>query len=79
MKIQDIVFLIVFFSVIARFDKRVAGSIGIVCLVLAIPLFEIQVFFTAQRLVLYAFTFFCLAAIVSSVQFVINKKDDKAR
>lgn len=63
MKIQDLVFLVVFLVVLAARTDRLATLIGLLCLVLAIPLFSFWVFFTAQRLVVYAASFFLLAII----------------
>ena len=63
MKIQDIVFFIVFISLFIKRDPRLAAGAGIISLILSIPLFSFWIFFTAQRLVMYAAAFFLLSII----------------
>lgn len=63
MKPQDIIFLIVLVSVIFTRNPKYAAIVGILCLIFAIPLFQFWIFFTAQRLVMYAAAFFLLAII----------------
>ncbi len=63
MKIQDIIFLVIFLVLILRRSPTLLISSGIICLILSIPLFYMWVFFTAQHLVFYAAALF-LAAIV---------------
>ncbi len=69
MKIQDIVFLIIFILVIIKRNSRWATIAGIICLLLSIPLFALWVFFTAQHLVWYAAAFFLL-----SIALLFNNK-----
>ncbi len=58
MKIQDLVFFLVFLFVLWRRDDRTSVILGLFCLFLAIPLFQAWIFFTAERLTWYAATFF---------------------
>jgi hypothetical protein len=58
MKPQDALFLLLYAGIIVwrKFSWLVA--IGIMCLILAIPLYAKWIFFTAERLVWYAAAFF---------------------
>lgn len=64
MKLQDIVFFVIFLLVAIKQDSRISTVLGILCLLAAIPLFTIWVFFTAQHLVYYAVAFFLLSIIL---------------
>ena len=61
MKIQDIGFLILLFSALFIRSERLAAGLGLLFLILAMPLFALWVFFTAQRFVIYAVVFFVLS------------------
>ncbi|MEK7502002.1 MAG: hypothetical protein AAB609_00590 [Patescibacteria group bacterium] len=63
MKIQDIVFIIIFLSLLIKRDPRLATGAGIISLILSIPLFSFWIFFTAERLTWYAAAFFLLSVI----------------
>ncbi len=63
MKIQDIVFFIIFLSLLIKRDPRLAAGAGIISLILSIPLFSFWIFFTAERLTWYAAAFFLLSVI----------------
>jgi len=63
MKIQDIVFLIVFSVLIYKGNPRWMVAAGIISLFLSIPLFSFWIFFTAERLTWYAGAFFLLSII----------------
>lgn len=63
MKIQDIAFIVVFVVLILKRNPIFAAYAGIISLVLSIPLFTFWIFFTAQRLVMYAAAFFLLSLI----------------
>jgi hypothetical protein len=65
MKIQDIVFIAIFFGLFFVKKREVFVWAGLSCLALAIPLFWKWIFFTAERLTWYAAAFF-LAFIVFS-------------
>lgn len=62
-KIQDIVFILLFLFVLWRKNARLAAIVGLACLILAIPLFKFWIFFTAERLTWYAAAFFAYAII----------------
>jgi hypothetical protein len=63
MKIQDIAFFLVLAALIFKRSPQLSVIIGILCLILAIPLFLFWIFFTAQRLIWYAVAFFLLTII----------------
>ena len=58
MKIQDIAFLSVAVVLFFSRNPRYFVIAGLVCLVVAMPLFAFWIFFTAERLTWYAATFF---------------------
>lgn len=64
MKIQDLIFLIIFAVVALKRDSRISTIAGLICLALSIPLFAFWIFFTAQHLVWYAFAFLLLSVIL---------------
>lgn len=53
MKPQDIAFGVVFLAILLVRKPKVLLIAGIVCFILAIPLFATWVFFTAERLTWY--------------------------
>ena len=65
MKIQDIAFFIILALLIFIHRPKIAVIVGILSLVLAIPLFYFQIFFTAEHLTWYAGGFFLLAIILN--------------
>lgn len=67
MKIQDLVFILVFLFVLWRRNARLATVIGLFCLLLAIPLFKFWIFFTAERLTWYAGILFIYAVVLLSI------------
>lgn len=70
MKPQDIIWLVVFVILILLRKEKLAVIVGLTCLLLAMPLYIRQVFFTAQRLVLYGASFIFL----SSMLLLIKRK-----
>jgi hypothetical protein len=54
MKPQDILFIAVFIPLLLRRDPRLLAGFGLLCLILAVPLFAAWTFFTAERLTWYA-------------------------
>lgn len=69
MKPQDLLFVVVFLILLFLRKPRLLVAFGLGSLVLAAPLFALHVFFTAQRLVYYAGTFFLFAICL----FIINE------
>ncbi|MBI2443228.1 MAG: hypothetical protein HYV40_04970 [Candidatus Levybacteria bacterium] len=67
MKIQDIVFVLVFVFLAFKRNPIYPALAGIMSLLLAIPLFTFWIFFTAERLTWYAGAFFFLAIVLSLV------------
>ncbi len=64
MKIQDILFFITFGLLLHRRDPKLFAIFGALAFILAIPLFSLLVFFTAERLTWYAGAFFLAATIL---------------
>jgi len=54
MKPQDIVFIILLAFLLWKRNPKYLVVAGLLCLVLSMPLFHFWVFFTAERLVMYA-------------------------
>lgn len=71
MKIQDLIFVAILILVLWRRNPTLAAKLGIFCLVLAIPLFGFQIFFTAERLTWYAAAIFTYTVILGILK--INK------
>ncbi len=71
MKPQDILFIILLLVLLGVRKPRLLVGAGLVCLLLSIPLFSHLVFFTAERLVMYAGGFLFAAIIFS---FIKDKK-----
>jgi hypothetical protein len=68
MKIQDIIFTIVFLITLLKRNSTISIIAGLFCLFLSIPLFALWVFFTAEHLVWYAAGFFLLSIILLFLQ-----------
>ncbi len=64
MKPQDILFIIVIIALIWRRNPKWAIVVGVISFCLSIPLFQLQIFFTAERLVMYAAGFILLGIIL---------------
>ena len=65
MKIQDILFFAVFGTMLLLRKPKLMGIAGLMCLVFAMPLFALHVFFTAERLTWYAAAFFFVSLVPS--------------
>ena len=63
MKIQDIIFFVIFGIVLWKRDARWAAVSGLIALIISVPLFATWTFFTAERFTWYAATFFLLSII----------------
>lgn len=63
MKIQDLSFVVILVLLLLKRDSKLFVVSGIICLTLSIPLFYMQIFFTAQHLVYYSFAFILLSVI----------------
>ncbi len=61
MKPQDIAFLFILLALLFLRKPKYFLTLGLVCLFISIPLFYFQVFFTAQRLVMYGAGFILIA------------------
>ncbi len=61
MKPQDIIFFLLFLLFVYKRNSRWTTIAGIVCLLIAMPLFAKWIFFTAERLTWYAGALFCLS------------------
>lgn len=71
MKPQDIAFFLVLVVLLLFRKPKVLVVAGLLCIIIAMPLFAFWVFFTAQHLIWYAAAFFLVAIILFLVQ---NKK-----
>ena len=63
MKIQDILFFVVLIFLIFKRDPRLTAGVGLACFLLAMPLFYLWIFFTAERLTWYGAGFILLSVI----------------
>lgn len=64
MKLQDLLFLIVFMLLLIRRDSKLATIAGIICLIVAMPLFALWIFFTGEHLIWYSAAFFLLSILL---------------
>jgi len=72
MKIQDIVFLLVFiFLIFKHYNWSISAAL--ISIAISIPLFALRIFFTAQHLVWYSAAFLILAII----KMIIKEKRTK--
>ncbi len=78
MKIQDIIFLVIFVALVVTSLKNPRRFVyaGLTCIILSIPLFYLWIFFTAQRLLYYGLAFL-LIAVVIFLYFLIMKGYNK--
>jgi hypothetical protein len=74
MKPQDIVFFAFLALLVYKKDSKLFVLAGISCLILSIPLFSFWIFFTAERLVMYASVFFLLSIIFHIIEIVRSEK-----
>lgn len=75
MKIQDILFLLILAFLIYKKDSRLSLVFGLGALILSIPLFFLQIFFTAQHLVYYAFFFIFLSIVYNLIKYENTKSN----
>ena len=76
LKPQDVLFIIVLIALLFKRDSKLFVWAGLASLLLSIPLFATWTFFTAQRLVIYAFAFFLVACIFFMTKEFRTKKND---
>ena len=72
-KPQDLVFIFVLIVLVFLRNPRLSTGVGLICIIASVPLFALWVFFTAERLTLYAAAFLLLAAI----QYLVIIKGDR--
>ncbi len=72
-KPQDLLFIAVFLLLLIKRDPRYFAIAGLICIGISVPLFSQWVFFTAQRLVWFAFLFFSFAVILNLIKLRHNK------
>lgn len=65
MKLQDIVFLIILIALLVKKNPRWFVVFGLICFVVAIPLFAGWIFFTAERLTWYGGAFIGASMLIS--------------
>lgn len=68
MKIQDVLFIIFYCMVATTRRSRVFLIAGFLSMILAIPLFALWVFFTAERLIWYGAAFIGTYAISQCIE-----------
>lgn len=73
MKPQDFIFFIILIGLLWKRNPLWAVVVGLLSLFLAAPLFQLQVFFTAERLLMYA----CGFLLSGIVLFILENKDHK--
>ena len=64
MKPQDILFIITLLGILFFRKPRMLVFAGLLCFILSVPLFSHFVFFTAERLVMYAAGFLLVSIIM---------------
>ena len=68
MKSQDIIFVVVLIILISLRKSNYLVIAGLLALLIAIPLFNRHIFYTAQHLTYYAVGFFLVAAIFKMIE-----------
>lgn len=63
MKLQDIIFILIFAMAAKKRKNNLTAVIGIICLIIAMLLFYFQIFFTAERLTWYGAGFILLSIV----------------
>jgi hypothetical protein len=74
MKIQDILFAIIFLGLLIRHKENWFLSLGLLCFLIAIPFFYFWIFFTAERLVWYGVLLILVEAILKLFK-LLHEKD----
>lgn len=74
MKIQDLIFICLFSIILWQRSLKLSVVLGVTCLLLAIPLFKLWIFFTAERLTWYAAAFFAFGVILELTKLAKEKK-----
>lgn len=72
-KPQDTLFVIVLLLLLLRRDPKLFVWAGIISLLISMPLFYKWIFFTAERLVVYAFVFILVATLLNLIHLRHNK------
>lgn len=73
MKPQDLIFIVALVGLLLTRKPKWLVIAGLVCLVLAIPLFSFWIFFTAQRLTYYAIGLF----LISTLYYLFNSRKNQ--
>ncbi len=79
MKLQDIVFLAMFSVLFSIRIPKLFLVAGILCYILAIPLFSAWIFFTAERLIWYGSVFILASLIIPEKRQCAVKYKSKRR
>lgn len=74
MKIQDIIFLLIFAILIFKHKENSFVALGLVCFLLSIPFFYFWVFFTAERLIEYGVLLLLVEVLYKTYKSVNEKK-----
>lgn len=73
LKPQDLLFVVIFVILFIKRDPKFFAIAGLICISLSIPLFSQWIFFTAQKLVWFAFLFFLTAVVLNLIKLRHNK------
>jgi hypothetical protein len=73
MKIQDIIFLILFVILLFKHKENSFVALGLLCFLLAMPLFYLYIFFTAERLIDYGVLLILTEVTFKLIGFMRNK------
>lgn len=72
-KPQDLVFLIILGVLVYKRNPKYFALAGISSIIISIPLFYKWIFFTAERLIIYAFIFLLIATVLNLINLRNNK------
>lgn len=75
-KPQDIIFILILIVLIYKRKPKWLTVAGLISILISIPLFHFWIFFTAQRLILYAFIFLVFAVLLNLPRIRDNSRDD---
>lgn len=73
MKIQDLIFIAILIFLIIKNDAKLFVFVGLIILALSIPLFAFWIFFTAEKLVWYAWLFILIGTVCYCLMSIKNR------
>ena len=72
-KPQDLLFVVILIVLLWKRDARLFAIFGLSFIILSIPLFWQQIFFTAQRFTMYAVAFISISVVLNIWNLAHNK------